>query len=47
MVFALMRVTMPIATLMAETVVAMMLKLIFVLTVDAISTRLVLLVLIP
>ena len=43
----MMRVTMLIATLMAETAVDTMPTLIFVLTVDAISMRLVLLVLIP
>ena len=47
MVFAMTRPTMQTATMMAETVVDTLLTLIFVLTVNAISMKLVLLVLIP
>ena len=45
--FVMMRLTMLIATLMVETAVDTLLTLIFVLTVNAISMKLVLLVLIP
>ena len=47
MVFAMTRPTMQTATMMAETAVDTLLTLIFVLTVNAISMKLVLLVLIP